>query len=93
MAWVKVLGTFTVSSGAKVRLSDAQRKVRAHIPSTQSDNGWEQYGQTLEFKSGEVFEMDGVPKGADLEILNIVDVDGLDAPAEDSAKKSKKTAG
>jgi hypothetical protein len=48
-----------------MRLSDAQKLARAHIPSAVDADGWVVYSQDLSFKSGEEIELEIVPKGID----------------------------
>jgi hypothetical protein len=68
MAIIKTLSPLTVTSGARMRLSDAQKLARVHIPSVEDSEGWLVYGQDLAFKAGEEIELELVPKGIDAEV-------------------------
>lgn len=86
MAQVKTLAPYTVSSGAKVRLSKAQRTVRAHVPATETEDDWLIFGGALTFKAGEVFELENVPKGVALAVLDEAE------PEEEKPPKDSGTA-
>jgi len=101
MAQVKTLAPYTVPSGAKVRLSEAQRTVRAHVPATETEDGWLIFGGALTFKAGEVFELESVPKGAALEIPDAAEPEeeqpsktsGLAEGANSKEEQPSKTSG
>jgi hypothetical protein len=80
MAIIKTLSPLTVTSGARMRLSDAQKLARAHIPSAVDADGWVVYSQDLSFKSGEEIELEIVPKGIDAKVY----------PDAVESKKSRK---